>query len=107
MKFKKLDAPNYRAEKVSQTGAVYYAYWLNEQGDQYVQIVKVVGGGGAGTGSFSPDLFSVVDLGTLKQFNGHDPVTGATRLSSDNNMSGFLKAIRLDIARREQEERDI
>lgn len=107
MEFTKVNAPDYRAEKVSQTGAVYYAYWLDKQGDQYVQIVRVVGGGGAGTGSFSPDLFSVLDLGTPKQLNGHDPVTGATRLSSDNNMRGFLKAIRLDIVQREQEGCDI
>jgi hypothetical protein len=105
MRFTKIDGPEYRAEKVSKTGAIYYVYWVDERGNQYVQIVRNVGGGGVGTGSFSPDLYLINDIGTPKQLNGYDPATGDIRPSNDNNMSAFLKAIKINIDKLQQEER--
>lgn len=106
MQFTKVDEPNHRAEKVSGTGAISYAYWFDDRDNQYVQIVGNFGGGGVGVGSFSPDLYLVDDIGTPKQLNGYDPSTGTVRVSSDNNMPAFLKAIKLNIDKLKQEKDD-
>jgi hypothetical protein len=100
MKFRKTNGDPLRANKLSNTGFVFYVYWLNENDEQYVQVTEIAGGRGTGTGTFSGDLYKVVDLGSYSRPKGYDPSTGESRLSSDNNMSGFLRAIRRDIEKR-------
>lgn len=98
MKFTRLDDEPKRAPNLSQTGAVYYYRWVDEIEAKYVQIYRVVGGSGAGNGSFSSDLYRLSDISMNTGIEGVDPSTGTKRISRNQNMSGFLRAVRDHIA---------
>lgn len=100
MQFKKVDGPTLRASKISDTGAIYYVYWLDDRGDQYVQIVENFGGSGSSVGSFLLDLYPVDMLGDDKHPRGYNLDTGSFRITSNNNMDAFLRAIKIDIGKR-------
>lgn len=104
MIFKKVDEPQRRAEKLSKTGALYYTLWSDEGGNEYVRMEGNYGGGGAGTGSFSEDFYCVEDIGLGDTIVGYDTRTEAPRITNDNNMSAFLRAVRADVL--ERRERD-
>lgn len=100
MLFTQIDAVPLRAEKLSKTGAVYYLRWLGFDNDIYVQIIDNFGGRGDGIGTFSRLLYRLSDVGQGKIYTGYDLSDGSQIETSDNNMSGFLRAIQNDIIRR-------
>lgn len=104
MLFTQIDAVPLRAEKISKTGAVYYLRWLGSDNDIYVQIIDNVGGIGDGTGTYSRHLYRLSDIGQGKIYTGYDLSEGSQKETSDNNMSGFLRAIQNDIIRRSNEQ---
>lgn len=103
MYFKKMDGPRIRAKKVSNTGALYYHLWTNELGERFVQIDDNYGGSGIGRGTFSSKLYRLDNIGAGKFFKGYDSATGATETTHDNNMGAFLRAIKEDVIKRENE----
>lgn len=103
MPFTQIDDTPLRADNLSRTGAVYYLRWRNSDDNLFVQITDVVGGRGAGNGTFSKYLFALDDIDAQKSFTGYHPANGSAEIVSDNNMSGFLRAVRDDISRREDE----
>ncbi len=93
MKFTKSDEPNRRVEKTAETGALYVSLWTDGNGREYVRIEDNVGGGPS-NGSFSRDLFPLDDIGPGNEFKGFDISNGTTKITSDRNMPGFLRAIK-------------
>lgn len=104
MPFTQIDDTPLRAENLSRTGAVLYQRWRDSRDNSYVQITDVAGGHGVGNGTFSKYLFALDEIGAQKSFTGYHPTNGSTVIVSDNNMSGFLRAVRDDIFRREDEQ---
>lgn len=100
---KKVDL-NLRAPKLSGTGAVYYSIWVDTNGVEYVKVEKVVGGSGVGNGTFSSDVYRVDAIATSSEITGYDLSSGAARVTQDNNMSGFLRAIKADVEKRREDE---
>lgn len=103
MKFSKKEEPDIRADKLSGTGAVYYSTWLDEKGEQFFRIEKVVGGSGVSHGRFDSDVYRLLDIGRHKKIKGYDLVSGLSRITSNNNMSGYLRAVEKDVVRRREE----
>jgi hypothetical protein len=104
--FKEISDQKFRADKLSETGAVYYDIWADELGREYIQIVDNVGGYGQGVGTFSGDIYPLDNSYYSPPISGYDPVTGAPRSTSDNNMSAFLRAARNDFNRRREGDND-
>lgn len=100
MLFTKLDELPIRAQKVSNTGAIYYSVWLDKAGEEYVQIVENVGGTGVGQGTFSANLYKVEDIRAGHLPKGFDPDSGQEVSTGDNNMKAFLVAAKEDRIRR-------
>ncbi len=94
-----------RAPKLSGTGAVYYLMWHDENEEQYVQITRVVGGSGVGTGSWNNRLYPFNDIGLKTEYVGYDPASELATKTDDNNMSGFLRAAKKEILRKIEEEK--
>ncbi len=104
MRFVKIDEESIRADNLSNTGAVYYLRWHDENQNQYVQITKVVGGSGAGNGTYSSELYRLEEIGVNSNFSGYDPVSGSATKNRNNNMSGFLRAAKQDILAKKMKE---
>ena len=107
MRFAQIDNTPLRADNLSKTGAVYYLRWNDDMQNMYVQITDVVGGHGARNGTFSKNLYVLSDIREGSIHTGYDPADGSTKATSDNNMSGFLRAVRNDIIRRMNEQTDV
>lgn len=103
MQFRKIDNVPLRAENVSKTGALYYLRWDDEYSNIYVQIIDVVGGKGAGNGTFSQNLFPIDNIGNKIDQTGYDLASGQPKITKDRNMFAFLRAVKEDIARRANE----
>jgi len=88
----------------SGTGAIYYSLWIDPDGVEYVKVEKVVGGSGVGNGTFSSDVYRVDAISTSSEITGYDLSSGASRVTRDNNMSGFLKAVKADVEKRREDE---
>lgn len=104
MPFTQIDDAPLRAQNLSETGAVYYLRWHDMNKEVYIQITDVVGGKGNGNGTYSNYLYPLNDIGQRRYYSGYDISDGSKRVTSDNNMSGFLRAVRNDIIRRTNEQ---
>lgn len=106
MSFASMIEESVRADKLSNTGAVYYSIWLDKFGNEYLKINSVIGGYGSGNGTFNNYIYLVSEIGIGSPVKGFDACSGAIALSHDNNMSGFLRAAKADLMRRKQAEKD-
>ena len=104
MPFTQIDDAPLRAEKLSETGAVYYLRWRDAKEELYVQITDIYGSRGVGNGTFSRYLFPFDDIGMKKVHLGYNPVDESLEEVRDNNMSGFLRAVKNDIIRRSEDQ---
>ncbi len=104
MQFTKIDDAPLRANNLSKTGAVYYWMWHDTNENSYVQISHLSGGRGKNNGTFSKYLFALDDIGMKKTYTGYNPTDASTKTVCDNNMSGYLRAIRDDVIRRSEEQ---